>query len=269
VRPLVESTLKLERAQKLALKAASDFAVSLYEAKLDQSPAGPALDQFLASSKLTLKPLKPFTREAGPLELGGAGLIGEEAFKLGKSANRYLSEALPSPTGAVILVWRDTQPARKPLFSEVKDKVSADYIENEKRKRFVELGKSIKSQLEARVKTGEAFDKAVAALNAGVKLEAKVLPAFTPRTRPQDVDYSVFSALERLEKGQVSDMTISADKGLFVYAIDKKAPDLTEANPMFVDTRKQLATYNARTGSSAYISELVEQELKRTEPKSQ
>lgn len=268
-RSAVESTLKLERAQKLALKAASDTAVALYEAKLDQTPAGPALDQFLAARKLALKPLAPFTREAGPAELGGPGEIAAEAFKLGKSANRYISEALPAPVGAALLVWRDLQPARKPALTEVREKVSADFTENEKRKRFVDLGKTIKSQLEARVKAGDTPEKAAAALSAGVKLEVKTLPAFTLRSRPQDIDYSVLSALERLEKGQVSDMVINADKGIFVFALDKKAPDLSEANPQFVETRNQIAAYNSRLGGSAYLSELVEKELKKSEPKAQ
>lgn len=267
VKPLVESTLKLEKAQKLALKAASDVSLALYEAKLDQTPPGPALDAFFADHKLTLKPLAPFTREAGPAELGGSPEIANEAFKLGKAQNRYVSEAVASPTGAVILVWKDTQPTRKPLLSEVHDKVVADYIDNEKSKRFIDLGKTIKSQLEARLKAGDTFEKAAAAAGNGVKLETKMIPAFTMRNRPQDLDYSVFGALERLEKGQVSDMVRNGDKGLFVYAVDKKAPDLSEANPQFVDTRKQLASYNARIGGGTYISELVEQELKKSEPK--
>ena len=269
VRSLVESTLKLERAQKLALKAASDASVALYEAKLDQTPAGPALDQFLAARKLTLKALAPFTRESGPAELGNSSEIATEAFKLGKTSNRYISEALSAPIGAALIVWRDTQPARKPALAEVREKVSADYVENEKRKRFVDLGKNLKSQLEARVKTGESLEKAAAALTAGVKIEVKTLPTFTPRTRPQDVDYAIFGALERLEKGQVSDMIINADKGEFVYAIDKKAPDLTETNPQYVETRKQIAGYNSRIGGGALLGELVEKELKKSEPKAQ
>jgi peptidyl-prolyl cis-trans isomerase D len=64
-------------------------------------------------------------------------------------------------------------------------------------------------------------------------------------------------------------MVISADKGLFVHAGDKKAPDDSEANPQFAETRKQIASYNGRFGASAYITELVEQELKKSEPKVQ
>lgn len=270
VRPQVEATLKLERAQRLALKAASDIAVALYEGGLDKLGVSPALDAFLAARKLSLKPLAPFTREAGPAEFGGAAEIASEAFKLGKDRDRLITDALASPTGAVIVVWRDLQPSRKPALTEVREKVSADYVENEKRKRFVELGKMLKSQLEARLKVGDTIDKAIAAVGgSGVKLEAKTIPAFTLRNRPQDMDYSALGALEHLEKGQVSDMIINADKGIFVYAVDKKAPDLTEANPQFVATRTQIASYTSRLGGGAYISELVDKELKKSEAKEQ
>jgi peptidyl-prolyl cis-trans isomerase D len=265
VRSQVEAALKLDRAQKLAVKAASDLTVSLFEAK---ARSGPALDALLAGRKLASKPLAPFTREAGPAELGGSPEIAAEAFKL--NADRFVSEALATPGGAAVLFWKDTQAARKPLLTEVREKVSADYLENEKRKRFVELGKSIKSQLEARLKAGDTFEKAVAAAAvAGVKLEPKIIAPFTLRDRPQDIDYSVLGTLERLNKGQVSDMAISADKGLFVYAADKKAPDLSEANPRYAETRTQLASYSSRMGASAYIAELVQRELKKSEPKAQ
>ena len=265
VRSQVEAALKLDRAQKLAVKAASDLTVTLFEAK---ARSGPALDALLAGRKLASKPLAPFTREAGPAELGGSPEIAAEAFKL--NADRFVSEALATPGGAAVLFWKDTQAARKPLLTEVREKVSADYLENEKRKRFVELGKSIKSQLEARLKAGDTFEKAVAAASAaGVKLEPKTIAPFTLRDRPQDIDYSVLGTLERLNKGQVSDMAISADKGLFVYAADKKAPDLSEANPRYAETRTQLASYSSRMGASAYIAELVQRELKKSEPKAQ
>jgi peptidyl-prolyl cis-trans isomerase D len=266
VRPQVEAALKLDRAQKLAAKAASDFALALFESKVTNSTA---LDAFLASRKVQLKPLAPFTREAGPAELGGSPEVAAEAFKLNEK--RFASDAIATPTGAVVLFWKETQPARKPLFAEVRAKVSADYIEGEKRKRFIELGRTIKSQLEARLKAGDTFEKAAATVssNAGVKLEEKNVPAFTLRDRPQDLDPSVTGMLDRLDKGQISDMSVNADKGIFVYVADKKAPDLTESNPRYVETRTQLATYTARMSSSAYIAELVEKELKRSEPKAE
>lgn len=265
VRPQVEAALRLERAQAAAVKSASDLTLALFENKI-ASPAAAAA--FLASRKLTAKPLAPFTREAGPAELGGSPEVSAEAFRLGQ--DRVASEAVPVATGAVVLFWKETQPSRKPVIAEVKDKVRTDYVENERRKRFVELGKTVKAQLESRLKAGEAFDQAAAAVATatGAKVEAKSIPSFTLRSRPQDLDYSVLGALERLEQGQLSDMTIAADKGLLVHAAIKKAPDLTEANPQYAETRTQIAAYTARMGAAAYLGELVEQELKRSEPKS-
>ncbi|HVS51132.1 MAG TPA: SurA N-terminal domain-containing protein [Opitutaceae bacterium] len=264
VRPQVEAALKLERARQRAEKAASDLALALFEAKVTN---GPALDTFLATRKLQAKPLQPFTRDAGPAELGGSPEIAKAAFEL--NAQRFTSDSVTTPDGAAILFWKDTQPARKPLFNEVREKVLADYVENEKRKRFVELGRTIKSQLESHLKAGDTFDKAAAAAAAstGVKIDAKMLAPFTLRNPPQDLDYSARPALDRLEKGQVSDMTINADKGIFVYAADKKLPDLSEANPRYTETRTQLASYTARMDAQAYISELVQKELKKAELK--
>jgi peptidyl-prolyl cis-trans isomerase D len=266
VRPQVESTLKLERAQKLAAKEASDVSVALYDAKVN-SPE--SFEQFVAARKLTAKTLPPFSRDAAPAELGGSPDAAAQAFRLSK--DHAVSDPISTPTGSVILFWRETQPARTPAFAEVKAKVATDYVENERRKRFVELGRTLKSDIETRVKSGETFEKAAtaAAEKAGVKAETKTLPAFTLRTRPQDIDYSVLGTLERLEKGAVSDMVINADKGILVYAIDKKAPDTSETNPQFVETRNQIASYSARIGSSAYLQELVEKELEKSKPKAE
>ncbi len=265
-RPQVEATLKLERAQKAAAKAASDLSLAIYENKVPVS----GIESFLAKNKLTAKTLAPFTREAGPAELGGSQEVAAEAFKLPRE-DRYYSEAVNVPAGAIVLFWKETQSARKSTFAEVRERVSADWIKNEKDKAFVALGKTIKSQLETRLKAGDTIEKAAdaAAASAGVKIEAKSIAAFTPRTRPQDLDYTVLGALERLEKGQVSDMFINAEKGLLVYAADKTAPDLTEANPQFVTMRNQIAAANARNTATAYIAELVAAELKKSEPKTE
>lgn len=266
VRPQVEAAYKLQQAQQLALKAASDLAVAMYEAKI-QDPS--SMDAFLSARKLQVKPLAPFTEQEGPAELGHSPEIAQAAFALNK--DHFMSDALSSPTGAVVLFWKEVQPAHTPLYTEVQAKVRADYLENEKRKRFVELGKTAKTQIEARLKAGDTFDKAVAAASTstGLKLDVKKINPFTPRSRPQDVDYSVLGTLERLNKGEVSDMVINADKGIFVYAQDKKLPDLTPTNPQYEQMRTQLASYSAALDAQAYVRELVNNELKRTESTAQ
>jgi len=61
-------------------------------------------------------------------------------------------------------------------------------------------------------------------------------------------------------------MVVTGDKGLFVLAVDKQAPELTDKNPRFAESRDQIASFTARIGASAVLSELVEQELKKTTP---
>ncbi|MEO6246870.1 MAG: peptidyl-prolyl cis-trans isomerase [Opitutaceae bacterium] len=264
VRAQVDSTFRLERAQKIAAKAASDLSLKLYKANATTQAA---IDTLLAEAKLMPKALPPFAREAAPLELSGSPELAAEAFRLNK--DRLASDPVATRDGAIILFWKESQPSRKPLLSEVRDQVVADYSESERRKRFVEAGKAAKVQLEARLKAGDTFEAATAAVAAssGLKMEAKTLAPFTLRARPQDADYTVLSTLERLEKGQVSDMSMGADKGIFVYAVDKKLPDASEANPQFAETRKQIASYSGRAGASAYLSELVDKELKRADPR--
>lgn len=264
VRPQVEAALKLDRARREAAKAAADFSFALYERKL--KPGTPEFVSFLASKNITLKPLAPFTREAGPAEFNGSQEVAAEAFKLNQE--RVVSDAVNTPTGAVVLFWNDLQPARQPALAEVREKVAADYVEGEKRKRFVELGRTLRSTIEARLKAGDTFEKAVAAAaSAGsVKIDAKMLPAFTLRQPPQDLDYTVYSVLDRLEKGSVSDMTVARDHGLIVYAADKKLPDLSETSPQYAAIREQIATGSSRIASTSYVRDLVDDELKRSEP---
>lgn len=264
VRQQVHATYVLEQAQKLAIKAASDLQVAIFDAKVvDEN----GLNTLLATRKLQAKSLAPFTRAEGPAELDHSPEVANEAFNLNK--DHFVSDAIPSRNGAVILFWKDLQPAHPPQFAEVREKVAADYLENEKRKRFVELGKTAKAQIVARLKAGDTFDKAAAAAasSTGLKLEAKSIAPFSMRTRPQDLDYTAASTLDRLNKGDVSDMAVTADKGVFVYAADKKLPNASESNPQFVEMKNQMASMSAMTSANAYLSELVQRELKRSEPK--
>lgn len=265
VRPQVESALKLERAQKLAGKQAADVTLALHRAGA-KTPE--AIDRFLAEKNLLAKTLPPFSRDAAPPELAGNPAVAAEAFRLSK--DRLTSDALPTPTGAVILYWKESQETRKPLFLAVRETVSADYSENERRKRFTDLGRTVKEQIEARLKAGDTLEKAAAAVaDAGLKLEAKTFEPFSRRTRSQGVDQNLINSLGRLEKGQLSEMRFTGDKGIFIHVIDKKAPDTTDANPMFANTRAEFATASSRASGGAALGEIIERELKRSEPKVQ
>jgi peptidyl-prolyl cis-trans isomerase D len=259
VRAQVRQALILETARQGAVKAASDLAYALYEGKVSRD----SLASFLASRKLKTESLAPFTREAGPSELGGSPEVANAAFEL--NAARFYSEGLPTKTGAVVLIWKELLPSREPALAEIREKVVADAKDNQKRIRFVEFGRSLRAAIERRLKSGDSFDKAVAAAAGGVKVDVKSLPAFTLRSQPRDMDPSVFSLLDRLEKGGVSEMEATAEKGILVYAADKKTPVTDESNPLFAQYKLQLADTYARADATSIMRELVDGELKRSE----
>lgn len=265
VRADVEATLKSERAHRLAVKAASDLSYALFEKRVSHDPA--ALEAFLAARNLKWQHLAPFTAEDGPVEFGHSPDIAAAAFKLGSA--RHFSDAVAYAGGAAVLFWQETQPARKPLFSEVSARVTSDYIESERRKRFVDLGRALKALIETRLKAGDTFEQAAAAAGRAhsVALAVSTIPAFSLREPAKDLDYSILGSLDRLEQGQVSDMVVNADKGLLVYAAGRQLPDLTPANPQYAVARAQLASLTARLGANALINDLVAAELKRAEPK--
>jgi len=264
VRADVETTLKSERAHRLAIKTASDLSYALFEKRVSHEPA--ALEAFLAARNLKWQRLAPFTAEAGPAEFGQSPDLAAAAFRLGSA--RHFSDAVPYLGGAAVLFWHETLPSRIPLYSEVSARVGTDYIESERRKRFVDLGRAVKNLIETRLKAGDTFAQATAAAGRAhsVSLTTKALPAFSFREPAEGVDFSVFGALERLEQGQVSDMIVNADQGQLVYAASRQLPDLSAANPQYAVARAQLASLTARLGANVVINDLVAAELKRTEP---
>lgn len=266
VKPQVESALRSEKALRLAVREASSLTFALYDRKIT---AGDTLTKFLVEQKIALKAAAPFDRGAAPAEFGGsatATVAAEEAFKL--DAKRFSSDAIPLANGAVVLFWDESIPSRKPALTEVRAKVVADYTENERRLRFTEAGKALRGQIETRVKAGEAFAAAAtaAAAAAGLNVELKEPNAFSYRQPPADVDATVLGAADRLEKGAVSDLFSSAEKGFIIHVKDKTLPDVSAANPAFESSRTQLASSMASFNSDSYLEEIVSQELKKSAP---
>ena len=148
VRSSVETALKFDRAPGARRQGRIRFAYELYTGRWSRT----FLDTLLSSHKLAAKTIAPFTHEAGPSEFGASKDIADAAFRL--DSDRY-SEAVPSPAGSVILLWKQLLPSRQPLLAEVRAKVRSDYIEGEKRRRFVELGRTLKGAIESRLSCGK------------------------------------------------------------------------------------------------------------------
>lgn len=258
VRAQVEQVMKELAGRNLASKAANDFTVAVYERKVTANSAD--LAALLAAQHRTAVQLQPFTFDNPPADRPWLANYAEQINRLSK--DRFFSDPLPSPDGYVVLFWNDSLPGYKPMLSEVKDKVTADYKDAEKRKRFVEAGKALRAKLQAAAKTGKFEDVAKAE-----KLDIKSYANFSLRQPPQDLPYAAYGALQAfLDKGEVSEMVATGDKGVFTFVVDKKLPDLSPSNPRFAEIRTQLGQYTAAANESAVLSALVEAELKKHAP---
>ncbi len=261
-RKQVEEAYRSDRAQALAVAAASDLAVALFDNKITAA----SLDAFLAARQLSRKTLAPFNADNLPAELGASRRVAAEALKTGPQ--RLFSDPVETDRGAAILVWNETVPARQPALAEVKERVTADFLEAEKRKRFSEAGATLRTALEARLKAGDTLEKAVAACAVVIpaKLGTKTWPAFTLANPPMDLDYSVYGAIETLDKGALSPMVTTVEEGLIVYAADKKLPVADPASPKFAETRARLAAFTASRNGGDILAGLVDAELAKTAP---
>jgi peptidyl-prolyl cis-trans isomerase D len=258
VRAQVEQAMKELAGRSRASKAANDFTVAVYERKVTANSAD--LTALLASFHRTAEPVAPFTFDSPPADRPWLPQYAEQITRLNKE--RFFSDPVPSPEGYVVFLWNDSLPGYKPMLAQVKDKVAADYKESEKRKRFVDAGKALRAKLQAAAKAGKFEEVAKAE-----KLEVKSYANFSVRQPPQDLPYATYGAIQAsLDKGEVSEMVATGDKGVFTYVADKKLPDLSPANPRFAEVQKQLAQYTAAANQNAVLSALVETELKKHAP---
>lgn len=265
VKPQVEAALRQALANRAANKIASDLSVRIYKEKI--STSSPEFAQLLASSQATQKQMSDFSVNDIPAQFGAnRAAIAKEVAALG--ADNRVSNAIDTGNGAIVLFWQETIPAREPQFAEVREKVAADYTDQQKQKRFVDLGQSMKAEIQAALTTGSTPEQAItkAAANANVVATTKTLSPFTLRQPPQDIEGFIYGALEKLDQGSLSNMAIVGGDGHFVYALNKKLPDLTEANPDYANYAAQLAQSNASNTAGTYARDLVESELAKSAP---
>ncbi|MBC7852189.1 MAG: hypothetical protein IAF94_02040 [Pirellulaceae bacterium] len=258
VREQVEAAMRNLTSRRIASQAANELAAALFDRKLAAN--SPELAAFLTNSGRAPVALPPFPPDLPPADKPWLASQAETLSRL--SRERFFSDPLPTPDGVAVLLWQESLPAYKPLYTDVRERVMADYRENEKRRLFIERGNTLKAELQAAAKTPSGFAEKAAA----EKLEVKSHANFTLRQPPQDLPQPALATLVRLESGQVSDLVGLGDKGILVYVQEKKVPDLTPTNPRYAEVQTQLMAFIASNNENSYLGELVEKELKKTAP---
>lgn len=265
VKPQVEAYVRRQKAVRAASQAAANLALALFESKITPE----ALPDYLAKQDLTLKSVAAFSAADIPSELAGIQQLANATSRL--SATQPYSDALVGPDKTVILVWRESIPARQPELSEVKAQVTADLTANLKRERFVTASNHFRNDLATRIKSGIDFVQAasLAAKAADLKVDTQSYTDFTLSTPPEGLDYSALNALQYLGLNDLSPVvTTSREKALLVHVAAKQLPDLTADNPRFAEIKTQLSSLLAARGGNDTLNDMVESELTRNAPRS-
>ena len=168
-----------------------------------------------------------------------------QVFNLNDS--RYYSDPIQNGDLYVILIYQGEEEAYTPELTEVLDKVTADYIEEQKRAKFTEKGAEIQGAIQMALSEGQSFADAAKAHN----LTHQSFEAFkTTATPPTGFGTDLVPQLENLDEGEVSDWVSTATEGVLVYAAKKSVPELTSDSE---EVTAYLERQKASTSNVQYI----------------
>ncbi len=146
----------------------------------------------------------------------------------------------------------------------MRDKVSTDFLMNDRKRRFVERGKTLKEIFESGLEEGKEFQE----MAEGEGLEVKTFENFTSNQPPQEFNRSLFSQNTYLKPGQISPMVLINGDGKFVHIRSKDIPDDGGDSTETENKLKQIAninSYYATIGGLDLISEIMAKELETTD----
>ena len=257
VRDQVSAALRYEQARRFSVEAAADLTVALF----DSAPSPEAIETFVASQGDTLRSADPFDRASPPAFLNTAPQLVGTAFTL--SADRRVSDPLPTAAGAVVLIWEESIPSAPSLYIAVTDAVRTDYVESQKRQRFVDLGRNLSESLADQVASGKSFADAVNALDnlEGATATVERHADFTRADPPEAFPRVSLGSLEGLSSGDVSEMVLSGEEGLLTHAVSRIAPALGTTDTRYVELKDQLGQLNSATTASGIMRTLISVQL--------
>lgn len=248
VREAVMADVVQEKAKRLALKAADDFAYHLFEQSIQR--ASEAFTQLLTENALTLSPIPPYSRDALPSQDLPEALL-SQAFDL--TQERYYSDAYPTADGAALLFLKKRIPPKIPPFEIVQEQVTADYRQAEKQRLFNEHGSALHKDLVQALQNGKTFVEAV----EGHPLAVKTYTGFTVETTPTGLSPSLLSSLQPLLIGEVSPMLFEGGKGHFIHVTKREPPTLDPESPEIQTRLNRLEFLTKLINQRSITAELI------------
>ncbi len=235
--------IRKDRANKKAQEVAEAFAYTLFDREIENGSE--AFNATISEAGLTLKELVPYPQSAIIMQDGLTNQTLGQVFNLNDS--RYYSDPIQNGDLYVILIYQGEEEAYTPELTEVLDKVTADYIEEQKRAKFTEKGAEIQGAIQKALSEGQSFADAAKAHN----LTHQSFEAFkTNATPPTGFGTDLVPQLENLDEGDISDWVSTATEGVLVFAAKKSVPELTSDSE---EVTAYLERQKASTSNVQYI----------------
>lgn len=248
VRSLVESELREQRTLRKSNELAHNFAFTLFDRGIARSASG--FQNLLETKGVSPEEIQPFSVDEVRNRDLPANLL-ESAFAL--TENRYYTGAAQLNGYFGVLLLDGRTESYIPELAAVRDRVVADYREQERRRLFAERGSQMR-QLLAATETGEAFAEVAEAEGWTVK----DFGPFEFIEAPRELGRSVVEMLPTLSAGEVSPMITTGGEGRLVYVVSKEVPAKEADAEAIVDAADMLARYSTFATTRSLLEELLE-----------
>lgn len=255
VREEVLSDWKLEQARRIAAKKSEQFSLRLWQdgILLDTENFNNLIGEF----EIQIMEIPAYARDQAPqIEAIPAELL-NSMWIYTSNPNRYFSDIAQTGNGAVVLVTSGITESRMPSLAEIREVVSRDFVQSEKRRLFAERGEELRSTIEDSLAT-QSFSEITSSLG----LEVTDSGPFTGASVPQELRTSnIWEQARYLDKGEITPMNLSANEGTFVYMQDKTVPQLdTDSEEYQEFLAQRTASLNQAMGWSR-LREITDQGL--------
>lgn len=246
-----------QEASKIAARKAENFSMQLWQQKIPYE--SDAYQSLVDSFAIQTRQLDPYPRDQAPSVDNVPAELLDSMWIYLTNPQRYFSDIATYDDGAVVLVTGGSLPSRMPPFEEVRQTVTQQFLQSEKRRLFAEKGKEIHDQLaEAVSDTGTSFADAAAELG----LETESLESFTGASIPRQLRQSgIWEQARFLQQGEIAPMSIQQERGTFAYMAERSVPEIDYTSEEFTEYAENRRNAMGDTLGWVRLREITDQNL--------
>ncbi len=257
VKDKVREAYLQEIAGRMTAESADEFTFRLYRDKIERY--SDLFNELVKSKKGFKADLKLYAKSEPPTDtkIPRQALI--NAFSLDE--NRYFSDIIKTSDGTAVLIFEKYIDAYIPTFEEVRESVLDSYEETERKRMFMENGKTLNTVFSDALLKGRLFSDI--AEEQGLSID--IFENFTRREPPEGFNISLFSQIENLSPGEISPMVFLDEKGVFVSLQAKKNPEANNELTNLNTTIEQIVSATNFYNGQSLIFEIRSNELEKSQ----